>query len=281
MKKKRLRDDQPASGETLLGGTNSPKKVWSGLLTFGLISMPVALFTAATEQRVSFNQLHKTCGGRIKQQLFCPACNQVVAKDDLNKGYEHQKNEYVTLEDADLKACEPKSAKVLELSAFVPAAQVDPIFFESSYYLAPDDGGQKAYALVCQAMRVSNLVGIARLARNSREHICVLRPYGPGIIVQTLYWYDEVRSMTFPALPQSNEAEIQMAQQLVEALACDWNPGDYRDSYRQSVMQLIQSKLEGNATPTPAVPDHKAPVIDITMALQQSLAAAKARKGVA
>jgi DNA end-binding protein Ku len=279
--KKQSQNDLPASGEAPLGETHTSRKVWGGLLTFGLISMPVAMFTAATEQRVSFNQLHKTCDGRIKQQLFCPACNQVVAKDDVSKGYEHQKNEYVTVEETDLEACAPKSAKVLELSAFVPAAQVDPIFFESSYYLTPDDGGRKAYALVSQAMRLSGLVGIARLAKNNREHICVLRPYRSGIILQTLYWNDEVRSMTFPALPESTEAETQMAQQLVEVLSCDWKPEDYKDSYRQSVMELIQSKLEGVARPAPALPDHKPTVIDITAALQQSLAAAKARKGVA
>ncbi len=280
MKKKQIQDHQENAGQ-LSGERNSPKKVWGGLLSFGLISMPVAMFTAATEQRISFNQLHKTCGGRIKQQLFCPTCDQVAARDDVNKGYEHRKNEYLTIDDADIKACEPKSAKVLELSAFVPAEQVDPVFFESSYYLAPEDGGYKPYSLVCEAMRRSNLVGIARLARNNREHVCLLRPYGSGIILQTLYWNDEVRSMAFPALPVPSEGEVNMAQQLVEALSCDWRPGDYSDSYRQSVMRLIQSKLEGTELPDAALPDHKPPVIDITTALQQSLAAAKARKGAA
>lgn len=271
--------DQETS--TAAKGERSASKVWSGMLNFGLISMPVCLFTAASEERVSFNQIHPTCQGRIKQQLFCPSCDAVVAKTDLVKGYEYEKNRYVTVTDAELADAEPKSAKILDLSAFVPAAHLDPIFFESSYYLAPLDGGQKPYALVLQAMRESNLVAIARIVRNAKEHVCAIRPYGQGMILHTLYWIDEVRAVSYPELPATNEAEVGMAKQLIQMLTTAWDPKQYTDAYRAAVMQLIASKCAGQELPAPPPTTQKAPVIDISSALQQSLAAMKAKQGVA
>lgn len=285
MKKPKNTPDTTTDGnpgpETSTAGERSAKKVWSGMLNFGLISMPVCLFTAASEERVGFNQIHSPCEGRIKQQLFCPRCDKVVARTDLLKGYEYEKDRYVTVTDAELAAIEPKSAKILELSAFVPGTQVDPIFFESSYYLAPLDGGQKPYALVLEAMRQSNLVGIVRIVRNGREHICVIRPYLHGMILHTLYWMDEVRGMAFPQLLATDEAEVGMAKQLIQMLTTDWDATQYRDSYRAAVMQLIASKQAGQELPAPAPTTQKAPVIDFASALQQSLAAMKAKKGVA
>jgi DNA end-binding protein Ku len=262
-------------------GESTASKVWTGMLNFGLISMPVCLFTAASEEKVSFNQIHPPCQGRIKQQLFCPQCQEVVVKTDLQKGYEYQKGSYVIVTEAELTAVEPKSAKVLELSAFVPAAQLDPIWFESSYYLAPLDGGQKPYGLVLEAMRESGLVGVARIVRNGKEHICVIRPHGQGMILHTLYWVDEVRAISFPELPVTNQSELEVAKQLIQMLTAEWDPTQYKDTYREAVMQLIASKSEGKELPAPAVPTHRAEVIDIASALQQSLAAAKIRKGIA
>jgi len=262
-------------------GARSANKVWSGLLNFGLISMPVCLFTGATEERVSFNQIHPACHGRIKQQLFCASCDAVVARTDLVKGYEYEKERYVIVTEAELTAVEPKSAKILELSAFVPSAEVDPIFFESSYYLAPLDGGQKPYALVLQAMRESNLVAIARIVRTGKEHICVIRPYGQGMILHTLYWIDEVRATSYPELPATDEAEVGMAKQLIQMLTTEWNPKQYTDGYRTAVMQLIASKCAGQELPGPPPTAQKAVVVDITSALKQSLAEMKAKQGVA
>src|SRR5579883_101722 len=172
----------PTERPTIGGSDKAPHKVWSGTLNFGLISMPVALFTAATEERLSFNQLHNSCKGRIKQQIFCPSCNAVVPKTDLLKGYETEKDKYVIVSDAELEAAEPECARIVELSDFVPVSAVDPVFFESSYYLAPQDGGQKPYALVREAMLRKGVVGLARIVRNGKEHICVLRPYASGMI---------------------------------------------------------------------------------------------------
>jgi DNA end-binding protein Ku len=264
------------------GSDKSPSKVWSGILNFGLISMPICLMTAATEERISFNQLHAQCNGRIKQQLFCPSCNQVVQRTDLSKGFEYEKDKYVIVTEDELTGAEPKSGKILELSAFVPAVQVDSIFFESCYYLAPLEGGQKPYALVREAMLQTNLVGVARIVRNGREHVCVIRPHGQGMVLHTLFWINEVRGLAFPALPETSESELRMAKQLVQMLAADWNPTQYTDSYREAVLRLIATKRDGKevvATASPAVVPTN--VVDITSALQRSLDAAKARKGVA
>ena len=265
------------------GSDKSPHQVWSGILNFGLISMPIRLMTSATEERVSFNQLHDKCKGRIKQQLVCPACDTVVPKANLVRGFEYAKNQYVLVTDTELASAEPRSAKILELSSFVPASQIDPLFFESSYYMAPLDGGQKPYALIREAMLQSNLVGVARIVGSGKEHICVVRPYGQqGMILHTLFWIDEVRAMGFPALPETSEAEIGMAAQLIEMLKADWDPTQYRDSYRDAVLQLIATKREGREIETKAGSEVTNPkVVDIAVALQQSLEAEKARKGVA
>jgi DNA end-binding protein Ku len=264
------------------GSEKAPHKVWSGTLTFGLISMPVAMLTAATEERVGFNQLHGKCRKRIQQQTFCPTCTEVVPRADLLRGYETEKDQYVIVTDKEMESAEPECARTVELSEFVPANTVDAVFFESTYYLAPQDGGHKPYALVREAMLRRNVVGVARIVRSSKEHICVLRPFGPGLVLQTLFWNDEVRPMSFPVLPGINEAETAIAEQLIEAMVGVWEPGKFTDSYRDNVMKLIEAKREGQEMASPAPKsEQKAEVIDIAAALQASLAAAKAKRGAA
>src|SRR5579884_1422936 len=166
-RKKKEVKESPAV-EVRGGSDKSPHKVWTGTLSFGLVSMPVALFTAATSETISFNQLHPACNGRIKQQLYCPGCDCVAEKASLLKGYEIEKGRFVALTKEELEKAEPESARVLDLREFVPAEQIDPLFFESSYYLGPQEGGRQAYALVRDAMRSQNVVGIARIVRSSR-----------------------------------------------------------------------------------------------------------------
>lgn len=265
-----------------LGGSDrSPHKVWTGTLSFGLISMPVSLFTAATEERISFNQLHKECHSRIKQQIFCPTCDKAISRTELLKGYEHEKDKYLIVSEAELEAVEPESAKILKLTEFVPASEIDAIFYESTYYLAAQDGGQTAYSLVRAAMLKQNVAGVARIVRSGKEHICVLRPYHDGMILQTLFWNDEVRRMAFPGLSQTSDAELAIAEQLVQALIAHWNPAQYKDAYRESVMQLLRSKQDGTDFVAGGKPVQKAAVVDIAEALRLSLAAARANQGVA
>lgn len=283
MPKKSLSKVETATEAPTIGGSDrAPHKVWSGTLNFGLISMPVALFTAATEERISFNQLHNKCHRRIKQQIFCPSCDTVIAKTDLLKGYETEKDKYVVVTEAELEGAEPECARIVELSEFVPASTVDPLCYESSYYLAAQDGGQKPYALVREAMLRKNVVGVARIVRNGKEHMGILRPYAQGMVFQALFWNDEVRPMAFPVLPEISPAEIAIAEQLIDALAGQWDVGRYHDSYRSKILELIQAKSEGQEVAAAGPkPEKKAEIIDIASALQASLAAAKAKKGVA
>jgi DNA end-binding protein Ku len=285
MPRKTKKDDpgvNAAAVQPALGGSDkSPHKVWTGMLSFGLISMPVSMFTAATEERISFNQLHKNCQSRIKQKTFCPTCDKDIPKTDLIKGYEYEKDKYVVVSEAELDAAEPESAKILKLTEFVPASEIDAIFYESTYYLAAQEGGQTAYALIRAAMLKQKVVGVARIVRSGKEHICVLRPFHDGMILQTLYWNDEVRRMAFPGLPQTNDQELVIAEQLVQALIKHWDPSQYNDAYRDGVMKLLRSKQNGTdfvATPKPA---QKAAVVDIAEALRLSLAQAKAAPGAA
>ncbi len=281
MPKKPKNDNKAALQPALGGSEKSPHKVWSGTLSFGLISMPVSLFTAATEERINFNQLHKECHSRIKQQLICPTCDKAVPKTDLLKGYEHEKDKYVIVTEAELEAVEAESAKILKLTEFVPASEIDAIFYECTYYLTAQDSGQAAYALVRAAMMKQNVVGVARIVRHGKEHICVLRPYHDGMILQTLFWNDEVRQMAFPGLSQTSDAELAIAEQLVQALIAHWNPAQYRDTYRESVMRLLRSKHDGSDFVAGTKPAPKATVVDIAAALRLSLAAARSSQGAA
>jgi DNA end-binding protein Ku len=275
-------DATSATVQPALGGSDkSPHKVWTGTLSFGLISMPVCLFTAATEERISFNQLHQKCKSRIKQKIVCLACDEEVPKTDLIRGYEHEKDKYLVVTDAELEAAEPENAKLLKLTEFVPAAEIDAVFFEKAYYLAPQDGGRMPYALVRAAMLKQNVVGVARFVHSGKEHICVLRPYHEGMILQTLFWNDEVRCMAFPGLPQTSDQELAIAEQLVQALIKHWNPSQYRDAYRDAVMELLRSKQAGVEVAASAKPVQKAAIVDIAEALRLSLAAARANQGAA
>jgi DNA end-binding protein Ku len=199
----------------------------------------------------------------------------------LVRGYEHEKDKYLIVTDAELEDAEPESAKVLKLTEFVPASEIDPIFYESTYYLAAHEGGQTVYALVRAAMLKQNVVGVARIVRHGKEHVCVLRPYQGGMILQSLYWNDEVRRMAFPGLPQISPAELAIAEQLVQALIGHWNPAQYKDGYRETAMQLLRSKQDGSDFVAGAKPVQRTAVVDIAEALRLSLQAARANQGAA
>ena len=169
--------------------------VWKGHLTFGLVSFPVRLFSAARSETISFNLLHKDDNSRIKQVTYCQAEDKPVPRSELVKGYEYEKDRYVVIEDEDIKKVAPKTAKVMEILEFVKADQVDPIYLESSYYMAPDEGGEKPYALLFEALRRSNFYGVAKIAMHNREHIIILRPGAKGILSHTMYYADEIRQV--------------------------------------------------------------------------------------
>jgi DNA end-binding protein Ku len=247
--------------------------VWKGHLTFGLVSFPVRLFSAARSETISFNLLHKDDHSRIRQVTYCQAEDKPIARTETVKGYEYEKDHYVVIEDEDIKRVAPKTAKVMEILEFVKADQVDPIYLESSYYVAPDEGGEKPYALLYEALRDSNFYGVAKVAMHNREHIIVLRPGAKGILSHTMYYQDEIRQVEEFRTDTSlvKEKELALAKMLISSLEADFEPQKYHDSYRDNLQKMIEDKIEGKKVVSiPA--EHIAPVIDIMEALKKSLA---------
>jgi DNA end-binding protein Ku len=247
--------------------------VWSGYLTFGLISLPVRLYSGARGSRISFHMLHKPDLSRVKQQLWCPVDEKVVERNEIVKGYEFRRGEYVVVEPQELKAIEPKTAKAMEIVQFVKAEEVDPIYFESSYYVAAEDAGKRPYALLAQAMRESGYMALAQLTMHNREYTVFLRPFKDGLALHTMYYADEVRSMEhFGPAVEVKETELKVAHQLIEALAAKFEPERFHDHYEENLRKLIDARLEGKQIAAVERPAKLAPVVDLMDALRQSLA---------
>jgi DNA end-binding protein Ku len=247
--------------------------VWKGHLTFGLVSFPIRLFSAARSETISFNLLHKDDHSRIRQVVYCQAEDKPVSRSELVKGYEYEKDHYVEIEDEDIKKVAPKTAKVMEILEFVKADDVDPVYLESSYYVAPDEGGEKPYALLFQALRESKYFALAKVAMHNREHIIVLRPGAKGILSHTMFYQDEIRQVDEFRTDTSlvKEKELAMAKMLISSLEAEFEPQKYHDNYRANLQQMIEAKVAGqNVVATPET--HVAPVIDIMEALKKSLA---------
>jgi DNA end-binding protein Ku len=251
--------------------------VWKGHLTFGLLSLPVKLYSAARSETVSFNQLHKADNSRVKQVLYCQLEDKPIQRSDIVKGYEYEKDKYVVIDDEEIKKVAPKTAKTMEVLEFVKTSEVDPIFFDASYYLAPDEAGEKPYSLLFEALKQSGCVGVAKIAMHNREHIVILRPGARGILLHTMYFEDEIRQVEEFRTDTSKvqDKELALAKMLIESLLAPFEPGKYKDNYRENLMAMIKAKVEGKEIVETAAPAHKAPVIDILEALKMSLAEAK------
>ena len=251
--------------------------VWKGHLTFGLVSLPVKLYSAARSETVSFNQLHKSDHSRVKQVLYCQAEDKPVPRAELVKGYEYEKDKYVVVDEEEIKKVAPRTAKTMEILEFVKASEVDAVFFESSYYVAPDDAGEKPYALLFEALRRSEYLALAKIAMHNREHIVLLRPGKHGILMHTMYYTDEIRQVEEFRTDISlvKEKELELAMSLIENLTGAFEPEKYKDTYRENLRALIAAKVEGKETVEPPAPTHLAPVIDILEALKMSIAEAK------
>ena len=253
-----------------------PHSLGSGTISFGLVSIPVRLYTAASSGNVAFNQLHGVCGSRIRQQTFCPKCNRTVERAELVRGYEFAKDQYVRVADDELKALEGEASKIIDIAEFVPLADVDPIFFEKTYYLGPDKGGDKAYRLLADAMEKSGQVALATYVMRGKESLVLIRPAQHGLMLHTMYFADEVRD--FGEIDKGDAAklkqgELDLALQLINGLASDtFSPARYTDQYRHRVLELINKKVEGQeiTLAEPAAP--RAQVIDLMEALKESLA---------
>ena len=258
-----------------------PASVWSGYLTFGLISMPVRLFSGARSTRISFHMLHREDLTRVKQQLYCPHDERVIDRNEIVKGYEFRKGEYVVIEPEEIKKIEPKTAKAMEILEFVKEEEIDPVYFESSYYLAPDEAGRKPYALLSRAMRDSGYLAVAKLAMHNREYTVLLRPHNNGLMLHTMYYQDEIREAPAMETDRTNlkEGELKVAHQLIEALAAEWQPEKYHDTFEENLKKLIKARMEGGEVTAVEKPRKPAPPTDLMAALRQSLAEMGKKKG--
>jgi DNA end-binding protein Ku len=247
--------------------------VWKGFLTFGLISIPIRLSTAARSERISFNQLHSVCPTRIKMPTFCPTCDRMIDRSEIEKGYEYEKGQYLLFTPQELEEIEPDSARSMEILEFVKLAEIDPLYFDSSYYVAPDEGGAKPYNLLLDAMNTSGYAGIAKLTMHGRENIVIIRPRKNGLTLHTMFYSNEIRSADeFSGGDKSDvkEAERKLATQLIQTLAAKFEPEKYHDVYQQEIEKLIEAKAHGQKL---AVVPHKVlvPAVDLMAALKKSI----------
>jgi DNA end-binding protein Ku len=259
-----------------------PHSLGSGTISFGLVSIPVKLYSAASSQAVSFNLLHDKCGNRIRQQRFCPVCNEVVEREGLVKGFEFAKDQYVKVSDEELKALEGEASKAIQISEFVPLSKVDPIYFEKTYYLGPDKGGEKAYRLLADAMAQAGKVALATFVMRGKENLVLVRSAHDGLMLHIMYFADEVRSFDDIGKGEGakiSSAETNLALRLIEELSNEeFNPAQYTDEYRGRVLELINSKAEGKEITIAEPQAPRAQVIDLMAALKESLGKSVSRE---
>jgi DNA end-binding protein Ku len=252
--------------------------VWKGYISFGLISVPIRLFVAAREHHISFNQVHEICGTRIRQQLYCPHCERVVERSEIAKGYPVDKEHFVLVANEELKALEAQSSETMEIVQFVKLAEVDPLYYQTSYFSVAEEPGRRAYSLIHKGMQDLNVGAIAKITLHQREQIVMIRPFEKGLVLHTLYYPEEIRAVTeFDNQPEVNvqKAEVELAQQFMKQLTADFHPENFEDEYEGRVEQLIESK-QGQAPAPGKQPKRKlAPVVDLMDALRKSMAEAE------
>ncbi|HET7434594.1 MAG TPA: Ku protein [Thermoanaerobaculia bacterium] len=252
-----------------------PRAIGNGQIAFGLVSIPVKLFSAAeTSEKISFNMLHKDCGSRVQQQLFCPKDERTIDRTETAKGYEFSKGQYVLFSEEELKALEEKATQQIEITEFLPSTQIDPIYFQKAYYLAPDKGAARAYSLLGKALGETGRWALAKYSARGKQYLVVLRPLGKGLVMQQLYYANEIRSIEELDLGDSDvkEKELAMAVQLANMSAAEeFHPENYRDEVSDRVREQIQLKIEGQEITMGRGEEPKAQVIDLMEALRKSL----------
>jgi DNA end-binding protein Ku len=256
------------------------RSIWKGAISFGMVSIPVALYTAAASKDLSFNMLHKECHSRIKQVRRCPVHEVDLETSDIIKGYEYAKGQYVILTDEDFEKVSLPSKHTIEVTSFVDAAEIDPVYFEKTYFLQPEELGVKPYALLLRAMEEKKLTALGKISFRNREHLCAMRPSNGTIVLETLYYADEVQVEKPKKVPEVDlsERELGMAYSLIDLLAEPFQPEKYHDEYREALMDVIEAKLTGQevvATPMPA----EEKTVDLLAALKASIEAAQKQQG--
>jgi DNA end-binding protein Ku len=260
-----------------------PRPFASGQIAFGLVSIPVKLYSAAeSSERISFNMIHESCGGRIQQQLFCPTEERTVERSEIVKGYEFSRGQYVLFSADELKALEATPSESIEISEFLPSSQIDPIYFSKAYYLAPDKGGSRAYTLLTKALEETDRWALASYSARGKQYLVVIRPLGKGMVMQQLYYPNEIRTFEDLDIGEAlvNDKELKMAVQLAEMGAAEeFHPENYRDEVQERVRALIQKKVDDGSEITESATSTKpqAQVIDLMEALKASLAGSRPR----
>jgi DNA end-binding protein Ku len=257
------------------------RSIGSGTISFGLVSIPVRFYVATHSEQPHFNLIHAECGSRIKQQMYCPRDERVVERSELVKGYQFEKDHYVTFTDEELKALEAEASRAIDIQEFVPLARVDPLYFEDAHYLGPEKGAEKAYALLAQTMRDTGHVALAQYVRGGKEHLVLIRPTDEGLVLHTMYYADEVRSfkeIDGAGEPKLRANELEMARKLVEQLSNEeFQPEKYHDQYRERLQEVIQKKVAGEEVTIAEPEKPRAQVIDLMDALKASLSRAGRR----
>ncbi len=255
-----------------------PRAIWKGVISFGMVSIPIRLFPATESKDIGFRQLRRDTNTRVRMLRWDPVEEQEVPYEEIVKGYEYAKDRYVIVDDEDLEKLPLPTKHTIELTAFVEEAEIDPVHYEKSYYLSPEDAGIKPYSLLIRAMQAKGLIAIAKVAIRTKERLCALRARGDQLILETLYYPDEIRDPgESVAVDEVSEEEMEMARALIEMLEEPFDPEKYKDQYSEALMTIINAKLEGQevATPEAAAPQ---PAVDLMAALRASVEAAKARK---
>jgi DNA end-binding protein Ku len=252
------------------------RKLETAHISFGLVTIPVGIYSAIDEQDIHFNQLHAPCGSRIKQQRYCPVCQREIKYEELVKGYEIAKDQYVRIDPDELDRLQAAESEAMQILEFVPLAAVDPMYFESTYYLGIEKQGEKAYQLLAQAMEDMARVGLAKYVWRGKESLHLIRSVNGRLLLHRMYYQDEIRPFEEAPKPDQKpaSAELKLATQLIESISSDsFDPGAYRDDYRQRVLELIQEKSKGKTISlTPKTAIHATDVVDLMQRLKESLA---------
>lgn len=262
----------------------TPRSIWSGSISLGLVNVPVKLYSATAKKNIRFHQLHGADSVRLQQKRVCPADGQEVPYEDVVKGFEVARNRYIVITPEELDAVDPKSTGVIKIENFVDLSSIDPIYFEHTYYLAPDKGAEKPYALLSAAMRNLNKSAIAKVVIRQKQYLAAIRPMGRVLAMATLLYADEVvdpdklEELDYPVI-EPDERELAIAEQIVEAQSTDFKADNYHDEYRESVLKLIERKSRGmEAVTQPKFEKRGAKVVDLMSALEASLEAAKKKQ---
>lgn len=257
------------------------RNIWKGAISFGLVSIPVKLYTAAEAKDIKFNFLHRDCKSPVKYEKVCPVCKVELKTEDLVRGYEYEKGRYVIIEEADLEKIPLSTLKSIEILDFVSIEEIDPVYYVKSYYVVPGDLGAKPYHLLLEAMKKTGRIAVARVVLRQKESLAVLRAVEKTLLMETIYYPDEIRSPHL--IPEMNyqvsihDNELKMAVNLIESLTAKFEPEKYKNNYREALFAVIQAKVKGEEVVTPAQPEQPK-VVDLMEALKASIEAARKEK---